>query len=225
VHIRRHRPDTPPGHGTQQPLGASDCERIRSGHLAQPANALSAAWLTLGGTWIARRHRHHRHANLVGAVVAAAGLGSVAYHGPGGRLSAWAHDATIIAMLGVICLEDVREVRPDLTHVATPIYGATMAALSTLLAVRPETIRSVSAVAAGSALVAEVSARRIARAGAGRAHRLAEALMAGALIAYVAGRTGAPTCRPDSWIQPHGLWHTLSGAAMAAWADAALARR
>jgi hypothetical protein len=46
--------------------------------------------------------------------------------------------------------------------------------------------------------------------------------MAGALIAYLAGRTGAPTCRPDSWIQPHGLWHTLSGAAMAAWAQACL---
>ena len=205
-----------------QPLGASDCEHIRDGVLAQPANALSAAWLTVAGAWIAYRFRHHRHANLVGAVVAGAGAGSVAYHGPGGRLSAWAHDTTIAAMLGVICLEDVREVRPDLTHPATLVYAGTVAAVGTVLAVRPDLIRVVSALLAGSALVAEISARQIARDDTRRAHRSAEALMAAAMVAYVTGRTGAPTCRPDSWIQPHGLWHALTGAAMAAWAHAAL---
>jgi hypothetical protein len=204
------------------PLGAADCELIRSGHIGQPANALSAAWLTASGGWIAWRHRHHDHAALVGAVVAAAGIGSVAYHGPGGRLSGWTHDATIAAMLGVIGLEDVIEVRPDLAPVATTVYASATAAAGLVLAVRPDTVRAVSALLAGTACVAEVSARRLARGEAGRAHRLAEALMAGALLAYVAGRTGAPTCRPDSWIQPHGLWHTLSGAAMAAWADACL---
>ena len=204
------------------PLGATDCERIRSGHIGQPANALSAAWLTVSGAWIARRHSHHAHASLVGAVVAAAGVGSVAYHGPGGRLSGWAHDTTIAGMLGVIGLEDVIEVRPDLAPAATWVYAAAMAVVGTVLAVRPDTVRPVCALLAGTALVAEVSARRLARGQAGRAHRFAEALMTGALIAYVAGRTGSPTCRPASWIQPHGLWHTLSGAAMAAWADACL---
>lgn len=204
------------------PLGAADCERIRSGHIGQPANALSAAWLTVSGGWIWWRHRHHAHGALVGAVVAATGVGSVAYHGPGGRLSGWAHDATIAAMLGVIGLEDVIEVRPDLAPVATSIYATAMATIGVALAVRPDTVRGLSALLAGTALVAEVSARRLARGDARRAHRLAEALMAGALVAYVTGRTGSPTCRPDSWIQPHGLWHTLGGAAMAAWADACL---
>ena len=204
------------------PLGAADCEHIRAGRIGQPANATSAAWLTVAGAWIGWRHRHHDHAVLVGAVVAAAGVGSVAYHGPGGRLSGWAHDATIAAMLGVISLEDIIEVRPDLAPIATPVYAVATAAVGLVLAARPDTIRAVSALLAGSALVAEVSARRRARGGAGRAHRLAEGLMAGALIAYLAGRTGAPTCRPDSWIQPHGLWHTLRGAAMAAWAQACL---
>lgn len=204
------------------PLGAADCERIRGGRVGQPANATSAAWLALSGAWIAWRHRHHEHALLVGAVVAAAGVGSVAYHGPGGRLSGWAHDATIAAMLGVITLEDVVEVRPDLAAVATSVYAVATTVTSVVLAVRPDAIRTVSALFAGSALVAEISARRLARGDAGRAHRVAEGLMAGALAAYVAGRTGAPTCRPDSWIQPHGLWHTLTGAAMAAWADACL---
>lgn len=33
------------------------------------------------------------------------------------------------------------------------------------------------------------------------------------LIAYAAGRSGSPLCRPDSWWQYHGAWHVLSAAA------------
>lgn len=42
---------------------------------------------------------------------------------------------------------------------------------------------------------------------------------AAALVAYVAGRTGALTCRPDSALQPHAAWHLLSAtaAALLAW--------
>lgn len=208
---------------TDPPLGASDCERLRGGVLAQPANSLSAATLAGFGLALARHHRgHHDHAELVGAVVAAAGFGSVAYHGPGTRLGLWAHDWTIVAMLGVIALEDVREVRPDLSAVATATYAGAMAAAGTLLVVRPDAIRGIAAVASASAFVAELSARRLARGGTARAHRAAEALMAGAAAAYVAGRTASPLCRPDSWVQWHGLWHTLSGIAMVAWAHASL---
>jgi hypothetical protein len=204
------------------PLGASDCERLRGGVLAQPANTLSAATLTAGGLLIARRNRHHRHATLVGTVVAAAGLGSVAYHGPGGRAAGWAHDATIASMLGVITLQDVCEVRPDLTRPATLCYSWAVAGIGALLALRPDTIRQVTALLAGAAVVAEISARRLARGDTKRAHRTAEGLMTMAVAAYVAGRTESRACRPDSWVQLHGLWHTLSGAAMIAWADAAL---
>ncbi|CAN5802508.1 hypothetical protein BH23ACT10_BH23ACT10_38350 [soil metagenome] len=204
------------------PLGAGDCERLRDGMVAQPANTYSSATLALCGLWIARRNRHHRHGSLVGAVVAAAGLGSVAYHGPGGRAAGWAHDASIAAMLGVITLEDVCEVRPDLARAATRCYAATVAAIGALLAVWPHRIREVTALLAGAAAVTEFSARTLARGDTRRAHRTAEALMAVALVAYAAGRTEASTCRPDSWLQWHGLWHTLSGAAMVAWADAAL---
>lgn len=34
-------------------------------------------------------------------------------------------------------------------------------------------------------------------------------------LAYAGGRTGAPTCDPDSRLQLHGLWHVLSAAALA----------
>ena len=42
------------------------------------------------------------------------------------------------------------------------------------------------------------------------------------LVAYAAGRTGSPLCRPDSLWQYHGAWHVLSGAA-AGWAARAMA--
>ena len=42
------------------------------------------------------------------------------------------------------------------------------------------------------------------------------------LVAYAAGRSGSPLCRPDSLWQYHGAWHVLSGAA-AGWAARAIA--
>lgn len=41
----------------------------------------------------------------------------------------------------------------------------------------------------------------------------ATAILAIALIAYVAGRSGSPLCRPDSPWQFHGAWHVLSAVA------------
>jgi hypothetical protein len=42
------------------------------------------------------------------------------------------------------------------------------------------------------------------------------------LVAYTAGRSGSPLCRPDSLWQYHGAWHVLSAVA-AGWAARALA--
>lgn len=40
-----------------------------------------------------------------------------------------------------------------------------------------------------------------------------------ALAAYAGGRTGAPTCDPDSPLQLHGAWHALSAAGFVTVAD------
>ena len=45
-----------------------------------------------------------------------------------------------------------------------------------------------------------------------------------ALIAYAAGRSGSPLCRPDSLWQYHGAWHVLTAAA-AGCAALAMGRR
>jgi hypothetical protein len=46
---------------------------------------------------------------------------------------------------------------------------------------------------------------------------LAVALAAG--LAYAGGRTGAPTCDPDSPLQLHGAWHVLSASGFVIVAD------
>jgi hypothetical protein len=51
---------------------------------------------------------------------------------------------------------------------------------------------------------------------------VATGLFALGLVAYAAGRSGSPLCRPDSIWQFHGAWHVLSGAA-AGWAARAMA--
>lgn len=38
-------------------------------------------------------------------------------------------------------------------------------------------------------------------------------------LAYAGGRTGAPTCHPDSLLQLHGAWHTLAALGFVVVAD------
>lgn len=52
----------------------------------------------------------------------------------------------------------------------------------------------------------------------------AAGIFAIALLAYAAGRSGSPLCRPDSLWQFHGAWHVLTAAA-AGCAAAAMGRR
>jgi hypothetical protein len=51
-----------------------------------------------------------------------------------------------------------------------------------------------------------------------RSWTLAVTMVAG-FSAYAAGRTGAPTCDPDSPVQFHGGWHMLSAASFVTIAD------
>jgi hypothetical protein len=86
-------------------LGGSDCELLRSGWLAQPANAVSAfAFIVVGARLasMAGRAGVHRAALAAGAVVlAGVGVGSVAYHGPQPAWAGAAHDGSIAAVIAV----------------------------------------------------------------------------------------------------------------------------
>jgi hypothetical protein len=208
------------------PLGASDCERLRPGRIAQPANTITSAGLAAAGVYLMARGNGHRHATrwrTFGSAVTAAGLGSVAYHGPGGRLSHWAHDAATTAMMSFVPVDNLRALRNGSPAQAYVGYAALAGSCGAVLAVRPAWVQEVSGALALAAVLTEARVRDRRPPRARRLERISLGLWATALLAYVTGRTESPTCRPDSWFQPHGLWHLIAGLAVTAWAEAAFA--
>jgi hypothetical protein len=117
-------------------LGAGDCEAWRDGPVGQPTNTATSLGLVVAGTWVARRGHAVPPARRwwsagYGALLAAAGIGSVAYHGRGGRASHWLHDLSLYALLAVTAAVEVhgfatappRRPRPPVTVglVAAPL--------------------------------------------------------------------------------------------------------
>ena len=97
-------------------LATSDCERCRPGLVTQPANTVSSlAYVAAGaGVLVEARRRPataHPGAAAVGWSLVAVGAGSVAYHGPGGGVGRWLHDASLLAMTGLVALSDVHAAR------------------------------------------------------------------------------------------------------------------
>lgn len=86
-------------------LGGSDCELLRSGWLAQPANAVSAAAFLAVGVWVVWfgcRTGTHRAALVVGAgALVAVGAGSIVYHGPQPGWARPLHDGSIAVLIVV----------------------------------------------------------------------------------------------------------------------------
>ncbi len=90
-----------------QAIGASDCEALRSGLLAQPTNALTSGAYVLAGVvvWL-RLPREQRGGwgAVYAALLALVGLGSILYHGPQPPGSKFLHDAPIPFLLLLIAL-------------------------------------------------------------------------------------------------------------------------
>jgi hypothetical protein len=87
-------------------VAASDCERIRPGLIGQPANTLSSLAFVAASVPIARAARRRRRPAwlAVAAATAVEGVGSVAYHGPGGRRAKLLHDAGIVALVATMAV-------------------------------------------------------------------------------------------------------------------------
>src|SRR5687767_11447029 len=87
-------------------LGASDCEALREGLIAQPANSWSSLAFVVAAVWLARRSRaveppRRALAVAYAATVAANGVGSWLFHGPGTTVGKWLHDGAIVAAVAV----------------------------------------------------------------------------------------------------------------------------
>ena len=117
-------------------LGAGDCERLHDGLIAQPVNTASTLALVAVGAWLAGRGlragaRPARPTTVAfGVAVAAAGIGSVDYHGPGSPAARLLHDGSLYAVAGLVAWHEVarRVGRSRLSPRGLVAYRAALAA-------------------------------------------------------------------------------------------------
>jgi hypothetical protein len=123
-------------------LGAGDCERLHGGLVAQPVNTASALAYVAVGAWLVGRGLRSRATGrpspgplVVGLAVAAAGVGSVDYHGPGSPAARLLHDGGLYAVVGLVAWHEVarrvgtggRRGPAALTPSRRPAYRAALA--------------------------------------------------------------------------------------------------
>ena len=98
------------------PLGAGDCERLHDGLIAQPVNTASALAYVAVGAWLLGRRQPEGSGEpgrgtpvgrVFGLAVAAAGIGSVDYHGPGSPAARLLHDGGLYAVVGYVAWTEV----------------------------------------------------------------------------------------------------------------------
>jgi hypothetical protein len=113
------------------PLGAGDCERLHDGLIAQPVNTASALAYVAVGAWLAGRRQP-----VFGLAVAAAGIGSVDYHGLGSPAARLLHDGGLYAVAGYVAWTEVarRVGRSRLTPRERVAYRVALAATAAGLA-------------------------------------------------------------------------------------------
>jgi hypothetical protein len=100
-------------------VAASDCERCRPGLVAQPVNAMSSlAFVATGIALVAGADRAVGSSAdaAVGWAAVAAGLGSVAYHGPGTSAGRYVHDATLVGLLATVVVADASRITGRPAH-------------------------------------------------------------------------------------------------------------
>ena len=171
----------------------SDCEAVRTGSLAQPANAWSALGLGVVGVvalWAGP--------SLLGSTVVAASAASFAAHGT-------VHDAAEVAdgvAVAALATALVVTTRPPVGWWA-PAAVVAVGALAAIPGVG-SVVQVVVVAAAGIALVSI-----------GRLGALAVAIAAGGYVVWGISRTDGPWCEPTSLAQGHALWHLLAAIVVA----------
>lgn len=203
--------------GERWTVAASDCERCRPGLVAQPVNTASSLAYVVAGAAMARdarrRPRRRRSEAAVGWATVAAGLGSVAYHGPGGRLGRRAHDASLLATLGLLTVADVELLRGGREVPPAVLWVVGAAAVVASHPARSMEVQALAGLAAGAAEVARVARHPAGEHGPWPRRAELPVFVVGA-VAHLTGRTGGPACCPDSVVQPHAVWHVLTAATL-----------
>lgn len=214
-----------------------DCERIVSGFLGQPANAVSSLAFLVSAAWILtlafRRESTPRVALFVFAIaVAANAVGSFALHGPDPSWAQWAHDLAIMAVLLFIVVHAFGRMLGWRPTVQIGAYAIGLVAVGLGLAAFHGASDPFAGTLAAGAVVGEATTSSSERRGpppAGRrsgsvARRIGLVAIAMGGVAYLLGQTGSPLCRPESLFQWHSIWHVLVAVSLVAYAYVLSAR-
>jgi 1-acyl-sn-glycerol-3-phosphate acyltransferase len=211
----------------------ADCEDT-TGTIAQDVNSWTSFGFLAGAAVLVvalLAGRARRATWVLVAALAIEGVGSILFHGSPSDLAQVLHDAGLLALLGFVAGWHVGRLRPgghdlgstisaDRSAVAGAAIGA---ALGCLVLVAPALSTIGTGVLAIVVVAAEVGARRRGRA---PVWRLGLVVLGGIAVAtWFAGRSDAPTCDPQSWMQWHGVWHLMSALVVVAWADVTMGRR
>ena len=212
-------------------MPAADCERLIDGFLAQPVNAMSSLAFVVVGVLVPVVVR--RRLGVPTAITRAfsfalviVGIGSVAFHGPGGPVADWVHDGSITVLLVLIVATEIgyragwsaRQLLLGWAVASTalivvewiwPIVGdplnAPLALFAVLGAVGPQLRRRVSRPPDGR----------------GKAVLTGIAMLGTGAVVMLLSRTNGPLCAPEGLIQGHAIWHVLAatglGVYTAAW--------
>ncbi|MGZ5213142.1 MAG: hypothetical protein ACXWXM_05425 [Actinomycetota bacterium] len=215
-----------------------DCERILSGFLGQPTNAVSSLAFLVAATWILilalRGERTTRAALLVLVLaVAANAAGSFMRHGPNPWWAQWAHDVAVMAVLLFIAIHAFGRRRGWRPTVEIGAYAIGLATIGLGLAVIHGASDPFAGTLVAGAVIGEVAAvssdRRPSPSAAPQSGAIASGVGLAAIalggVAFLLGQTGSPLCRPDSLFQWHALWHVLVAISLAAYAYALSFRR
>lgn len=190
--------------------GAGDCEHCRPGLISQPVNAASSLGYVAAGAAMLRTKGERRPVEtMVAWSSIAAGLGSVAFHGPGDPISKFIHDAGLIALLSSAALSDLEQV----TEVKLGWPAVAMVPVVSVAVARSRWSEPAQVAAGVAALTGETLRlrRRRQRRGSIEDQAMLPVAAIGA-VAHVLGRTGGPLCAPDSILQPHAFWHLTTAA-------------
>jgi hypothetical protein len=141
---------------------AGDCERVWPGLIGQPANAVSAAAYLLAGGWllvrVCRPPGVPRRYRWLAVAVAANGVGSGLYHGPGWPGSRWCHDVAAIAVPVLVAADGLGGIRGwndrAITRVGLGAVAVAAAAVGTGPATNPTLLTALGAAVLAEAVVA-----------------------------------------------------------------------
>lgn len=207
-------------------LATGDCEVVVDGWLGQPANTLSSLAFVVAGLWLVSRIHHGQgwRWGTLGLAAVAAGLGSVAYHGPMPAVGQLLHDVGLVSMpltVGAIEVGMRRRGVRSMLAVLVPGLAITSAVLSSTPAATPYLTIGAAIWAGMGVLLAWLRGGRPIRALRWRPLLLTAVTGGvGALLRFL-GRTGGALCEPASLLQPHAAWHTLAAVAVVSFAYAA----